>query len=146
MGHEYDMDMNGEGEGQSKFLDGWYDWEIVSMVDETSKNGNKMIVASVALADDATRGIDKVYLVSEPKKRWFLKNLLDAVGCSGSKDGVYSWSKDDVIGHTVSGRIQNNVEEWKGRDGKIHKSTKSQIVEWAAFGTEDKNKEEEPDL
>jgi hypothetical protein len=142
---KYKMDMSEETEvrGNEVFSEGWYDWEIVNMEEQTSKQGNQMFKISVALADNPNKGL-VIYAVAEPKKRWFLKNLLNAVGCEGGQDGIYDWDIEDVIGYTVSGRIENSIELWKDRNGKERKSTKSKIVEFSRMGVKSTTQEETP--
>ena len=141
--YSHDMSQESGTATQAALDEGWHDFEIVNMEEQTSKSGNQMFKISFALADNPQKGLI-AYAVAEPKKRWYLKNLLDAVGCDGGKDGVYNWSVEDVMGHTVSGRVENAVELWKDRSGKERKSTKSKLVEFAPMGVNATPKEDDP--
>ncbi len=131
---KYQMDMNGEDKVMFEMPDGWHDFEIVQLEEQTSKQGNQMFLAKVASADDPTIGAD-VYLVAEKGKRWFLKQLLKACGCSAGEDGVYDFSEEDIEGHTVQGRVEHTQEDdWIDRQGKTQKGKlKARIVEFKAM-------------
>ena len=66
----YDMDMNGEDKVTFEMPDGWHDFEIVKMEEQTAKSGNLMFVAKVVSADNAGIGTD-VYLVAEKARGGF---------------------------------------------------------------------------
>ena len=127
----YDMDMNGEDKVTFEMPDGWHDFEIVKMEEQTAKSGNLMFVAKVVSADNAGIGTD-VYLVAEKGKRWFLKQLLNACGCVGGQDGVYNWDIIDVEGHTVQGRVEHQQEDdWIDRKGVTQKGKiRARILEF----------------
>jgi len=128
VGKKYLMDMSKESERMNLFIDpGWYDFEIVKVIEQTSKSGNNMFKVTVALMNDPTMGTD-VYLVAEQGKRWFLKQLLKACDCPANEDGVYEWDEEDIIGRTVSGKIENSIEEWIDRAGNPQATERSKIV------------------
>lgn len=133
----YQMDMKGEGKNTFELNDGWYAFEIVKVAEGKSKSGNLMFILSVVLAEDAGIGTD-VYAVGEPKKRWFLKQLLKACNCPASEDEVYDWSPEDVEGQTVLGRVEHRQDkEWIDRNGNTQPGKmRAQIVEWKALGAE----------
>jgi len=126
---KYNHDMSGEKDPNRVFEIGWYDWEIVKVEQQTSKQGNEMFKVSLALAADPQSGLD-IYAVAEQGKRWFLKQLLKACDCPVDEAGNFDWSEEDVEGKTVQGRIENNQETWIDRDGKERTNTKSKIVEF----------------
>jgi hypothetical protein len=123
------MDMTQETEPNKVFTEGWHDWEVVKVEEETSKAGNQMFKISLVLADKPAEGT-VVYAVAEQGKRWFLKQLLIACDCPAGEDGVYDWSEEDVEDHTVSGRVENAKETWIDREGKTRETLKSKIVEF----------------
>ena len=126
---KYQMDMTQETEPNKVFEEGWHDWEVVKVEEQTSQAGNQMFKISLALADKPSEGT-VVYAVAEQGKRWFLKQLLKACDCAAGEDGVYDWSEEDVEGQTVSGRIENAKEIWVDREGKTRETLKSKIVEF----------------
>jgi hypothetical protein len=126
---KYQMDMTTETEPNKVLEPGWYDFEIVMVEAQTSKQGNEMFKISVALADDPQTGFD-VYAIAEKGKRWFLKQLLKACDCPAGEDGVYDWSEEDIEGRTVQGRIENQQETWMDRNNNERTTTKSKIVEF----------------
>ncbi len=132
---KFQHDMNGEDKVIFDMPDGWHDFEIVSLEEKTSKQGNQMFVVKVVSADNAGVGCD-VYLVAEKGKRWFLKQLLKACDCPAGEDGVYDWSEEDVEGHTVSGRVEHQQEpDWVDRNNVTQKGKlKARIVEFKKFG------------
>ena len=123
------MDMTQEIEPNKVFEEGWHDWEVVKVEEQTSQAGNQMFKISLALADKPSEGI-AVYAVAEQGKRWFLKQLLRACDCAAGEDGIYDWSEEDIEGQAVSGRIENAKETWVDREGKIRETLKSKIVEF----------------
>jgi len=127
----YDHDMNGEDRITFEIPDGWHDFEIVKLEEQTSSKGNQMFVAKVVSADDATIGTD-VYLVAEKGKRWFLKQLLAACGCEPDGKGHFVWDIPEIEGKTVQGRIEHKQEDdWIDRKGETRKGAmKAKIVEF----------------
>lgn len=126
---KYKHDMRSEREPNKVLNPGWYDWEVVRIEEQTSKQGNQMFKISLALADDPTTGQD-VYAIAEAGKRWFLKQLLSACDCPAGEDGIYDWSEEDIEGRTVSGRIENQEETWIDRAGNERTTTRSRIMQF----------------
>lgn len=143
--HTMDMGQEKEKSEQEVFAEGWHDFEVVSMEEATSKQGNPMFKISLALADNPTKGI-VVYAILSQGKRWLLKQLLDACGCEAGQDKVYDFDTDDIIGKTVSGRIENQNENWVDRNGKERKTIKSKIMAFSAMKSENIAQEEGPEL
>ncbi len=105
-----------------------------------------MFKVHLVLAKDASKGII-VYAISTEGKRWFLKQLLNSCGCEAGQDGIYDFDTDEIIGHTVSGRIENSQEKWTDKTGKERTTPKSKVVEFAKMGVDEKNNpDDEPDL
>lgn len=126
---KYQHNMNGEKEPNKVLDPGWYDWEIVKVDPQRSKQGNNMFVISIALAQDPGTGQD-VYCVAEEGKRWFLKQLLKACEVPTLEDGSFNWSEEDLIGKNIQGRVENNQETWTDRENKERITTKSKVVEF----------------
>ena len=133
---KYQMDMTGEDKVIFEMEDGWHDFEIVKVEEQTSKQGNQMFLVKVVSAKDYGIGTD-VYLIAEKGKCWFLKQLLKACDCPAGEDGVYDWSEEDVEGHNVQGRVDHQQEDdWIDRNGKTQKGkTKARIVEFKKLET-----------
>lgn len=131
---KYQLDMNGEDKVIFEMPDGWHDFEIVQLQEQTSKQRNQMFVAKIVSVENAGIGTD-VYLIAEKGKRWFLKQLLKACGCPASEDGVYDFSEEDVEGHTVQGRVDHQQEaDWIDRNNVTQKGKmKARIVEFKAI-------------
>ncbi len=101
---------------------------VTEMIEEVSKKGNKMFVAT--LEDVKTRKTMPVWLIAEPKKRWMLKNLLACCEVGASADGVYDWSTTDVIGKTVVANVEHYQEPWINRDGVEVMTNKAKVTEF----------------
>lgn len=97
-------------------------------IDGVSKAGNAKVI--VTIRDVETDYEEELHLVAEPKKRWFLKNLLDACGVSAAENGVYNWSHKDIIGQKVSGLVEHEPNEWINREGETVKGTQHRFVEF----------------
>ena len=75
---------------------------------------------------------DDVYAVSEPKKRWFLKEIMDACGVQKNEEGKYYFDgelRDQVIGKKVIGLVEHEPNVWIDRDYNQHNDTQHKIVE-----------------
>ncbi len=131
MGKKYTMDMTGEDKNNFEMPDGWHAFEIVKMEEKVSSKGNPMFVAKVVYVEDVGCGCD-IFLVSEKGKRWFLKQLLGAVGLEASQDGVYDFDIEDVEGKTVLGLVEHKQEpDWIDRNNVTQKGKiKARIVEF----------------
>ncbi len=125
----YNMDMSEEKDPMLVLDPGWYDWEVVKVESQISKQGNEMFKISLALADNPQSGTD-VYAIAKKGKRWFLKQLLKACDVPKDEQDNYDWSEEDLEGKTVSGRIENTEETWTDKNNTERKSTKSKVVEF----------------
>lgn len=115
--------------------------KVLNMEASTSKGGNRMFITSIE--DVETKTSTSIYLVSEPKKRWMLKSLLNAVGLEGGQDGIYSWSEEDVIGKEVIATVEHYDEPWINRLGEEVLSKKSKITDFSEATNLDTAKENE---
>lgn len=110
--------------------EGWRASKIVGCSDEVlSKKGNKQFI--LRFKDKETGYEEDVYAVSEPKKRWFLKEILDACDVE-HKDGVYVFEpplSKNIIGKNVDVLIQHEDNEWINRDGVTVKGKQHRINE-----------------
>jgi hypothetical protein len=129
--------MHGEDRVTFEMPDGWHAFEVVRMDEKRSKQGNEMFVAKVVSAEDAGIGTD-VYLVAEKGKRWFLKQLLSAVGIEPDEEGNMSWDLSDVEGHTVLGKVEHKKEDdWTDRNNVLQPGKlKARIVEFKKLEVE----------
>ena len=82
-------DMSEETPTKKLIPEGWRKFLIKSGIETTAKSGNEMI--EFVFVDDKTQYEEKVYAVSVPKKRWFLKRILEACNIAAAQDGVYEW-------------------------------------------------------
>lgn len=101
---------------------------IIELIDGVSKGGNKMFTGTIE--DIETRTTMLVWLVNEPKKRWMLKSLLSACQLPAAEDGVYDWSKSDVIGKQVTVIVEHVEEEYINREGNTAKAKKAKVNEF----------------
>ena len=113
--------------------EGWFDLEVVSMVEGTSKQGNPKFTVSFALADDASLGI-KQDITNIPGKRWLLRQLLESCGIEPipNEEGkkIYDWEVGDIEGKTVKARIEHDKTPFIGRDGTEKVIPKAKICEF----------------
>ena len=125
----YNMNMNDEKAPTRKKLlpEGDRQFKIISAREQTSKSGNKMIVFGIK--DKETGYEEETYAVAEPKKRWFLKSILNAVGCKGGDDGNYIWDFKDVVGKDFIGTIEHEDNNYINREGIEVKAKQHRIVE-----------------
>src|SRR3990167_9487772 len=104
-----EFDMREERKPTMKKLlpEGWREFKIVGCGDEVkSKKGNNQYI--IRLRDIETGYEEDIYAVSEPKKRWFLKEILDACGV-GHEEGVYKF-EPPLSQHLISKIINGLVE------------------------------------
>ena len=125
---EYKDNLSGEKKPFSLMPEGHRQVIVTEMIEGKSKSGNNMF--TVTLEDIKTKSEMLVWLVSEPKKRWMLKSLLSAVEIPAGADGVYDWSKSDVIGKQVTAIVEHYTEPWINREGKEVTSTKAKVTEF----------------
>ena len=140
------MDMTEERKPPRRRLlpEGWRKFKIVNCSnEELSKKGNKQYI--VRIRDHETGYEEDLYAVAEPKKRWFLKELLDA--CSvPCESGVYTFEKplpELLIGYDIMGLVQHEPNEYINRDNVKVTTTQHRIVEVSAV--ENTNEEVEWD-
>ena len=117
--------------------EGWVDLEVVRIEPMTSKAGNDMFKISFAKADEPVKGTD-VYLLPEGKMSFLYREFLESCAIEGDEEGNFSWEEDDVIGKTVSARIEHNKEDdWIDRDGKTRDGrTRDRVVEFRKMAVE----------
>ena len=126
---KYKHDMSKESDPKNPhFEDGWHDFEVGNVIEQISKQGNEMF--KITLMECELLQEIEVYAIAVQGKRWFLKQLLSATGIAAGQDGVYEWDIPDLIGKIVSGRVENEDEEWIDRQGKKRITQKSKVVEF----------------
>ena len=123
--------------------EGWRRFKIVDCKETTSKKGNLMFV--ITARDHETGYDDTWFAVAEPKKRWFLKAILSAIGLDAGQDGNYEWEISDVLEQDVMGLVVHEDNNWINREGesvttKQHKVT--DVIEAEALVEEPKKVEE----
>ena len=70
---------------------------------------------------------DTWYAVGEPKKRWFLKQILSACGIKAGEDGVYDWEIKDVLNKNIEGLVIHEENEYINRNGETIKGKQHKI-------------------
>lgn len=127
--------MNEETPPKKLLPEGWRKFLIKSGIETTSKSGNEMI--EFVFVDDKTKYEEKVYAVSVPKKRWFLKRILEACGCAGGQDGVYEWEMSYVVDKYVMGLVEHSENKYIDRSGVERTGTQSKITDVREITQED---------
>ena|SRR3990167_5325413 len=139
----YQHDMSEERPPKRLLSEGWKKFCIMNVKDKNedgsdvvSKSGNTMIL--VTIEEETTKHQETLYLVSEPKKRWSLKNLLDAVGIKPDKDleNKYVWEPANLVGVEIQGLVVHEPNEYINRSGNTVKETQHRIVEFRHIETE----------
>lgn len=126
------MDMSEEKKVSKKLLlpVGWRASKIIGCSEEVvSKKGNKQFI--LRFKDKETGYEEDVYAVSEPKKRWFLKEILDACDIK-HENGVYKFEpplNKNLIGKYVDVLIEHEDNEWINRNGETIKNKQHRISE-----------------
>lgn len=119
------------------FQKGWRKFLITACTDEViSKSGNKQYILTIQ--DTETKQEGDLYAVSEPKKRWRLKEIMDACGLE-CKEGVYTYEpplSKSLVGKTIMGFVEHEDNEWIARDGNKMITTQHNIVEITTVGLE----------
>lgn len=125
----YQHDMSDEPKPKIKRLlpEGWRKFLITAGREETSKGGNPMIIFGVK--DIETGYEEDIYAITTKGKRWFLKQILSAVGCVGGEDGMYEWDIKDVVNHEIMGLVVHEPNEYINREGTTIKTTQHKIAE-----------------
>ena len=124
---QYKMDMNSEKAPGVQFPTGWNKYNVENCVAMTSKKGNEMFKVTIALSADKTVAGD-VYAITEPGKRWFLKQLLASCGIPAGTDGIYEFDIGDLLDKPVMAQGIPQEETWIDREGNNRTSTKTKLV------------------
>lgn len=126
------MDMSEEKKPSRKVLlpEGWRNSKIIECSQEVeSKKGNKQYI--IRIQDKETSYEENIYAVSEPKKRWFLKAILDAcdIPCF---DGKYNFEpplSSNLIGKNIKVLIEHEDNTWINREGETVKTKQHRITD-----------------
>jgi hypothetical protein len=109
---------------------GWRNFNIIGCSEETkSKAGNNKYI--ITIQDIDTQYEEEIHVVSEPKKRWFLKSILDACGLE-CKDGIYNFEpplSKNLVGKQIQGLVEWEDNTWINRDGETVTTKQHKIVE-----------------
>jgi len=126
---KYKMGMNDEKAPAKKMLlnEGWRKFIIVGCEEKVSKAGNLMFVFTCR--DGETKYEDTWYAIGEPKKRWFLKQILAACGVKAGGDGVYDWDVNDVINRNIEALVVHEENEYINRSGETVKGKQHKIAD-----------------
>ena len=126
----FEMDMSKEKSVRRRKLIpvGWRHLKFTSAENRKSKAGNPMVVIETL---DVESGLsNEEYFVTEPGKRWKLKNLLNSIGVEGGQDGNYKWRLSDIIGKEADGLSEHEPNEYIDREGNKKIQTQSVINEF----------------
>ena len=117
----YTMNMTNEKAPKRKKLlpEGWRKFTIINCVPSKSKSGNDMFIFTIR--DRETAYEEDIYAIATEGKRWFLKNLLTAVGCAAGQDGVYAWDIPEVLNKDFLGLVEHEPNEYINREGETIK-------------------------
>ena len=126
--------------------EGWYDLEIVTMEEGTSKKGNPKYIIKFASADNLQNGLSQD-LTNIPGKRWLLRQLLDACGIETQKNEegrmIYNWAPMDLEGKTISTQIVHDKTPFIDRNGEERIIPKAKIVGFRKLQVGKKTTEEQ---
>lgn len=122
---KYQDDLSQEKKPAGLIPEGQREIMVISMEVGKSKAGNNQFKTTI---EDVLTGISTdIYLVNEPKKRWRLKSLLDAVNVPKTADGKHDWSEEDVIGKKAIAIVEHYSEPWIDREGVERNLRKANI-------------------
>lgn len=132
------MDMRDEKKPFRKKLipEGWRIIIINSCDEGKSKAGNAQYV--IGIQDIKLGYEDMIYAVSEPKKRWFLKTILDACGVE-CIEGIYNFTpplSKTLVGKTIMAFFEHEPNSYINREGVEVTTTQHRIVEVKEFVVE----------
>lgn len=139
------MDMREEKKPSTKMLlpEGWRRFTIAGCEERLSKSQNKMYV--ITAQDVKTEYDDTWYAVAEPKKRWFLKLIMDACGVP-CEDGVYTFEpplSNSLIGKSVEGLVVHEDNEYINREGETVNTKQHKVVDIRPSTNEQSKQDEE---
>lgn len=144
-----EIDMSDEQKPKKRkvlFQKGWRKFLITACTDEVkSKAGNNQYILTIQDTETGEEG--NLYAVSEPKKRWRLKGVMDACGLE-CKEGVYKYDpplSKSFIGKEIMGLVEHEDKDRTARDGNILTITQHNIVEIATVGLTGINPSDIPD-
>jgi hypothetical protein len=127
---QYDMREEKKPSKRRLLDEGWRNFKIMECSAEMkSKAGNNKYV--IRIQDKETGYEEDLHILSEPKKRWFLKELLDACGIE-CVDGVYSFEPSlakHIVGKEIAGLVEHEDNTWVNRDGVDVTTKQHRIVE-----------------
>ena len=113
--------------------EGWYDVEVVTMIEGTSKAGNSKFTINFASASNPNDGLQQD-LTNIQGKRWLLRQLHEACGIEPEENEegrkIYNWDISDIEGKTVSAKIVHDKTPFIGRDGNEIVIPKAKIIEF----------------
>jgi hypothetical protein len=104
---------------------------ILDAKESTSKSGNEMIEWTVE--DIETGKQDIIYTVAVQKKRWALKNLLDACGVIVKDGEIYVFELDKLIDRVVIATNKPFEQEFINRKGETKTNLKNKFTNFEKY-------------
>lgn len=142
MAYRHDMKDEKKPFRRKLLPEGWREFQIINCKEATAKSGNEMFIFTIR--DLLTAYEEDIYAISTPGKRWFLKSILDAVGCPAGQDGVYDWDIPTVLNKRFMGLVEHEPYEFVNREGETVKTQRHKIVDTKAIDTENTEWMDEP--
>ena len=119
MSYSHDMSQETKPNVKKLLPVGWRKFQIKACKEATSKAGNPQFIFRIMDVD--TQYEEDIYAISTPGKRWFLKSILESVGCEAGQDGKYNWDIPDVLDKEFLGLIIHEPNTYINRAGEeIH--------------------------
>ena len=128
---DYDMSEETELVQRETFPAGDRKIRIISAEEATSKSGNAMVVWTVEDIEEHKQ--DVIYTVAEKKKRWALKNLLDACGVTVKDGEIYVFEADALTDKIVIATNKPFEQEFINRKGETVKTLKNKFTNFEKY-------------
>lgn len=123
-----------EAGGGSAIPDGTYSFEIVSIEEKESSEGNPYLSAKMKITEGKHKGATAYDNFSlQPQALWKLRTLLEVLGYE-VPEGEMEIEIEDLVGEKFDGVITNEKYEGKNRP---------RITQFISLGTEEEEAEEE---
>ena len=112
---------------------GWQEFEITACTDEFLSSNNNPQYKLDFSHKESGKTIE-IYAVNIPKKRWLLKNIMEACGVPKDSEGNFNWPdnvplKEYLIGKRIMADVEHQERDWTAPDGNVLKLTDNKIVE-----------------
>jgi hypothetical protein len=110
--------------------EGWRGFTVVSGDDKPSKAGNPMF--TIQIKDEQMGVTANVFLMRTPGKRWFLKQVLEAIGVDKSEDENFNYLPK-MIGKQVMGEVVHEPNKYINREGIEVETTQHRIASFKTY-------------